>query len=95
MSKKKEFDAEPIPTGAVTRRVYLTFNRELCTRPIIYEIIKKYDVIPNIRTASVTEDVGLMGVEISGTADGVEKALDYCRKQGLKVDPIEMNVVEP
>ena len=95
MSKKKEASEEPIPTGAVTRRVYLTFNRELCTRPIIYEIIKKYDVIPNIRTASVTEDVGLMGVEISGSADGVEKALDYCRTQGLKVDPIEMNVVYP
>ena len=94
MSKKKEAD-DAAPKGTFTSRVYLTFNKELCTRPIIYEIIKKYDVIPNIRTASVTEDVGLMGVEITGTADGVEKALDYCRKQGLKVDPIEMNVVEP
>jgi L-aspartate semialdehyde sulfurtransferase ferredoxin len=93
MSKKKEADAPA--DGSITRRVYLTFNKELCTRPIIYEIIKKYDVIPNIRTASVTEDVGLMGVEITGSADGVEKALDYCRKAGLKVDPIEMNVVEP
>ena len=27
--------------------------------------------------------------------ESVDKALDYCRKQGLKVDPIEMNVVEP
>jgi L-aspartate semialdehyde sulfurtransferase ferredoxin len=90
VAKKKEAG-----NGTVTRRVYLTFNQDLCTRPIIYEIIKKFDVVPNIRTASVTEDVGIMGVEIVGTADAVEKSLDYCRKQGLKVDPIEMNVVEP
>ena len=79
----------------VVRRVYLTFNRELCTKPIIYELVKKFDVIPNIRSASVTEDVGIMGVEISGRREAVEKALDYARKQGVKVDPIEMNVVEP
>src|SRR3954463_5293152 len=27
----------------VTRRVYLTYNQTLCTRPIIYEIVKKFD----------------------------------------------------
>jgi sulfur-carrier protein len=85
----------PASNGEITRRVYLTFNQEMCTRPIIYEMIKKFDVIPNIRSASVTEDVGIMGVEISGTRDAVDKALDYARKQGVKVDPIEMNVVEP
>ncbi|HYG73832.1 MAG TPA: NIL domain-containing protein [Planctomycetota bacterium] len=79
----------------MTRRVYLTFNKELCTKPIIYELVKKFDVIPNIRSASVTEDVGIMGVEISGPRESVDKALDYARKQGVKVDPIEMNVVEP
>jgi sulfur-carrier protein len=86
---------ESAPSGEVTRRVYLTFNSEQCTRPIIYELVKKFDVIPNIRSASVTEDIGIMGVEISGKRESVDKALDYCRKQGLKVDPIEMNVVEP
>ncbi len=83
------------PVAEVTRRVYLTYNQTLCTRPIIYEIVKKFDVVPNIRCASITEDVGIMGVELSGKRDAVEKALDYCKKQGVKVDPIEMNVVEP
>jgi len=90
----KKIEAAPA-NGDVTRRVYLTFNQEQCTKPIIYEMIKKFDVIPNIRSASVTEDIGIMGVEISGPREAVDKALDYARKQGVKVDPIEMNVVEP
>jgi molybdopterin synthase sulfur carrier subunit len=84
-----------VPPSEFTRRVYLTFNREQCTQPIIYHMVKKFDVIPNIRGASVTEDLGIMSVEVSGTRDSVEKALEWVKKQGLKVDPIEMNVVEP
>ena len=84
-----------MPPAEFTRRVYLTFNREQCTQPLIYHMVKKFDVIPNIRGASVTEDLGIMSVEVSGTRENVEKALEWVKKQGLKVDPIEMNVVEP
>jgi len=86
---------DEILVGEYVRRVYFTFNREQCTQPIIYHLVKKFDVIPNIRGASVTEEMGIMSVEISGKRDDVEKALEWVSKQGLKVDPIEMNVVEP
>ncbi len=81
--------------ATIVRRVYLNFTAEGVTQPIIYHAIKKFDVIPNIRGASVTEEMGIMSVEFSGPRDDVEKALDWIRKQGVKVDPIEMNVVEP
>jgi molybdopterin synthase sulfur carrier subunit len=77
------------------RRVYLNFSREGVTQPLIYNVIKKFDVVPNIRGASVTDDLGIMSVEFSGPREEVDKALDWLRKQGVKVDPIEMNVVEP
>lgn len=79
----------------VIRRVYLNFTSEGVTQPIIYHAIKKFDVIPNIRGASVTDAVGIMSVEFTGPREEVDKALDWIRKQGVKVDPIEMNVVEP
>ncbi len=81
--------------NSITRRVYLNFTAEGVTQPIIYHVIKKFDVIPNIRGASVTDEVGIMSVEFSGPREEVDKALDWIRKQGVKVDPIEMNVVEP
>jgi molybdopterin synthase sulfur carrier subunit len=91
----KDKDKKPAPAPAVVRRVYLNFSTEAITQPIIYHVIKKFDVIPNIRGASVTEDLGIMSVEFSGSREEVEKALEWLRKQGVKVDPIEMNVVEP
>jgi ABC-type methionine transport system ATPase subunit len=87
MAKQKE--------GEAVRRVYLTFSKDLLTKPVIYEMIKRFDVVPNIRGASITEDVGIMSVELSGKREQVDKAIDWARKLGLKVDPIEMNVVEP
>ena len=83
------------PASEIVRRVYLNFSAEGVTQPIIYHVIKKFDVIPNIRGASITEDMGIMSVEFSGPREEVDKALDWIRKQGVKVDPIEMNVVEP
>lgn len=83
------------PGSEIVRRVYLNFSAEGVTQPIIYHVIKKFDVIPNIRGASITEDMGIMSVEFSGPREEVDKALDWIRKQGVKVDPIEMNVVEP
>ena len=83
------------PHGDYIRRVYLNFSGALCTQPVIYHLVKKFDVVPNIRSASITEDMSIMSVEFSGTKEAVEKALEWARKQGVKVDPIEMNVVEP
>ena len=83
------------PGVEFTRRVYLNFNAECVTQPIIYNVVKKFDVVPNIRSASIMEDIGIMSVEFCGPQEQVEKALDWIRKQGVKVDPIEMNVVEP
>ena len=77
------------------RRVYLTFVKGLVTKPIIYDLIKKFDVIPNIRGASVTDELGILSLEIQGSAEALEKAFKWLRKTGVKVDPIEMNVLEP
>src|ERR1700710_2823364 len=52
--------------ATIVRRVYLNFTAEGVTQPIIYHAIKKFDVIPNIRGASITEDIGIMSVEFSG-----------------------------
>ncbi len=82
-------------TSPAVRRVYLTFSQDLVTRPIIYELIKKFDVVPNIRGASVTDEVGILSLELQGPEEALEKAFDWLRKVKVKVDPIEMNVMEP
>lgn len=92
---KAEAPAPAAPSGLQTRRVYLTFDEATTKRPMIYEVIKKFDVVPNIRHASATEKLAIMGIEFTGTAEQLDNAFAWLRKQNVRVDPIEMNVVEP
>jgi len=84
-----------VVSGDVVRRVYLTFDEDTTKRPMIYEIVKRFDIIPNIRSASATEKLAIMGIEFTGPSESLDNAFAWLRKQGVRVDPIEMNVVEP
>jgi hypothetical protein len=74
--------------------VYLTFPRDLIREPLIYQLGHLYEVVTNIRSASITEDIGLVGLELEGEASEIKEALDYLTLKGVKVEPVVMNVVE-
>jgi hypothetical protein len=46
------------------------------------------------RCASVTEEIGIMALEMTGEEEEYQKAVDYLRGIGVRVDPIEMDVIE-
>lgn len=76
-------------------RVYLNFNKETVTKPVIWKLAREFDVITNIRTAEVKEDMGLVGLEIEGEEEVVEAAMKWLEAQdGVHVEPIEQNVIE-
>jgi ABC-type methionine transport system ATPase subunit len=49
-----------------TKRVKLTFPQELIKEPVVFTMAKKFDVMPNIRRAKVTESVGEVVLELEG-----------------------------
>lgn len=75
-------------------RLYLTFNQEIVRNPIIWQLGKEFDVITNIRTAEVKEDMGIVGLEIDGESERVEAAVRWLQEQGVHVEPIEQSVLE-
>ncbi len=78
----------------VKKMVHLIFPQKLIKKPVIYTMAKQYDVIPNIRRAKVTEKVGKVTLELSGTKENLEKARKYLEKQGIKVEPVVGDIVE-
>ena len=78
----------------VARKIWLTFPKSLVERPFIWEIGQKFKVVTNIRQASVSKDIGLVGLEISGDREEVEKAISFLTDAGVGVEPIELDVVE-
>lgn len=79
---------------AEKKRLWLTYPRKAIQRPVIYEIGHKFDVITNIRQASVTEEVGIVSLELDGDRAEIKKAIQWMEKLGIKVEPVEINVIE-
>ncbi len=78
----------------IRERYYLTYPSHLIKEPILYRLVKKFDIVFNIRGASVSEEVGLVAVEFEGPARQVEAAVNWLRQIGVTVEPIEKNVIE-
>lgn len=84
-----------IAGGSVeTRKVYLTYPQHLIKEPLIYEVGHRYKVVTNIRQASVSEEVGLVALELKGEREEIEKAIQFFIDKGVKVEPIEQDVIE-
>lgn len=67
-------------------RVKLTFPEHLVKQPIIARLVREFDVMPNIRRASVEEHMGWIICELGGQADSVDKAVAWLRDLGIEVD---------
>ena len=76
------------------KRIKLTFPQRLIKEPVIFTMAKKYDVMPNIRRARVTETVGEMVLEIEGTEENLEKGIKFLKEQGVDVELVEGDIIE-
>jgi len=78
----------------MTRRVKLTFPPHLIKEPVVFTMAKKYDIMPNIRRARVTESVGEIILELEGKEENLEKGIQSLIKQGVSVELIEGDIIE-
>ena len=76
------------------QRVKFTFRQELITLPVIYELGKQFTIITNIRRADVTEDRGWVVLELDGELEEIERGLAWVQSQGVRVDPVQGDIIE-
>jgi len=76
-------------------RVYLNFDQQAVTEPVIWKLAQEFDVVTNIRMAEVKDGMGLVGLEIEGATEVVEASAKWLTEQdGVKLSPIEQDVME-
>lgn len=76
-----------------TKRVKLTFPQELIKEPVIFTMARRFNVMPNIRRAKVTESVGEVVLELEGEEKELAASIAYLKERGVKVDAIEGDAV--
>lgn len=75
-------------TTLVKRRVMLVFPQGQIKEPAVFTMAKKFDIMPNIRQAKVTETVGEMMLELEGTEPNLQKGIQFLESRGIKVEPV-------
>ena len=74
-------------------RLFVSFPEALVGRPMIYELVKQYDVIPNIRRANVEAHSGWIILELEGPPAARDEAIAYLAELGCTVNRMEGDVV--
>ena len=77
----------------VSKRIVLHFPGRLVNRPIIYRLVKDYDLEFNILKAAVTpEEEGLLVLELKGDQEEYDRGVKFLLKTGVKIQSLSQDV---
>jgi ABC-type methionine transport system ATPase subunit len=88
-AKKTAAKTEPQQT-----RLWLMYPPRLIKEPMLWQLAKKFPVTTNIRQASVTDEIGIVSLELGGKREDIKAAIKWLEKIGVSVEPVEINVIE-
>ena len=80
--------------GREQTRLWLMFPPRLIKEPLVWKLGQKFPVITNIRQASVTDEIGIVSLELDGKRTAIKAAIKWLVKLGVSVEPVEINVIE-
>ena len=68
----------------------------LVTRGVaqLRKLAQFFKVVTNVRQASVSDEIGIVCLEVDGPRQEIKAAIKWLEKQGVKVEPVEINVIE-
>ena len=75
-------------------RLFVSFPEILVDRPMIYEVVKRFDVVPNIRRANVEQHSGWVILELTGEQEQLDGSIAYLEEVGCTVNTMEGDVIE-
>ena len=75
-------------------RFWLMFSSAKIKNSVIWELGQKFNVITNIRQASITDELGIVCLELEGPPQEVTASIHWLEKNGINVEPVEINVLE-
>jgi len=80
-------------TKEVSKRIVLYFSRSTWDKPIVYRLVKDYDLVFNILKAEVLpRQESYMVMELSGPLSNYKKGIKYLKDCGIVVKPVEKDI---
>ena len=78
---------------AISKRIVLHYPKRLVDRPIVYRLVKDYNLEFNILKALFTQEAeGLMVMEIRGEQKDYDKGIRYLTDSGARIQSLSQDV---
>lgn len=79
---------------AVTKKYYLFFPKSETEKPIVYHLVKDYNLIINIFRARVTpQEEGYLSLDITGSPEDIQAGLDYVKTFNVVISEMNKGMV--
>jgi len=75
-------------------RLWLTYPSKLVTQPVLWELGRKFELVTNLRQASVTDEIGIVSLSLTGEREEIKRGIAWLEEQGIRVEPVEINTIE-
>ncbi len=82
------------PPSGGTSRFWLMYPPRMIKTPILWELGQRFKIVTNVRQASVTDEIGILCLELDGSRTEIAAAVAWLEKTGINVEPVEINVIE-
>ncbi len=75
------------------KRIILRFKRNTIDKPIVYRLVKDYNLVFNILRANISPRAdSMMVMEIEGSYSDFERGLEYLKGLNIDIEPIEQDI---
>ena len=76
-----------------SRHLRLTFPESQVAEPVIYHVVKDFNVVPSIRRAAIENHFGWMIVEFKGEVVDLDAAQVYLESLGVEISQAEGDIL--
>lgn len=78
----------------VTKKVVLRFPNRQVDQPIVYKLVKDYNLQVNILKAQISqEDEGLLILELYGSESNYRNGISYLKRIRVKIQPLAKDII--
>ncbi len=71
------------------RTIFCTVPQQLIHEPLLFHLGTQFHVVPNLRGASVTDEIAILSLELDGEEENVAAAVRFLVEKGVQVEERE------
>ena len=76
-----------------SKKIVIRYTPEVVQQPVIYELVKQYNLVFNILKARIfPRREGVIVLELTGLKENFDSGIRYLKEMGLKVEPLSKSV---